>query len=83
LNSAGAILARLSGEGVEETSILPGNGARVFEIPMGSGILNQEGQCVDSSGGFWVLNREKRGGEEKWMVYYRSGVGLSPPLVSR
>lgn len=76
------MLAELGSEKEEERSILPpahaaeGNeGARVFEIPMGSGILNQEAQCADWEGGFWVLNREKRGSEEKWMVYWRDAEG--------
>lgn len=43
---------------------------RVFEIPMGSGILNQEAQSADWEGGFWVLNRESVSGEEHWIVYY-------------
>lgn len=46
-------------------------GARVFDIPMGSGILNQEAQTADWERGFWVLNREKVDGVEKWIVYHR------------
>jgi len=77
LSSSGEVLARLGSEDEEERSILPGKeGARVFEIPMGSGILNQEAQCADWEGGFWVLNREKRGGEEKWIVYWRDVEGM-------
>jgi hypothetical protein len=62
----------------EDRTIKPGaDGARAFEIPMGSGILNQESQCADHEGGFWVLNRENRTGEEKWIVYYRCPSGMS------
>ena len=46
-------------------------GARVYDIPMGSGILNQEAQTADWEGGFWVLNREKVDGVEQWIVYRR------------
>ncbi|KAF4625612.1 hypothetical protein G7Y89_g12552 [Cudoniella acicularis] len=53
-------------------SIMPeAAGVRVFEIPMGSGILNQEAQATDWDGGFWALNREKINNEERWIVYYR------------
>jgi len=59
-----------------ENTINPGaQGARVFEIPMNSGILNQEGQAVDCEGGFWALNREKIAGEEKWIAYHRGVQG--------
>ncbi|KAE8452178.1 hypothetical protein EG329_001645 [Mollisiaceae sp. DMI_Dod_QoI] len=78
-NSACGLLADLRGlrdSGVEET-IKPGaEGASVFEIPMHSGILNQEGQAADVDGGFWVLNREKISGAEKWIVYYRDASGI-------
>ena len=78
-NSNGKVLARL-GCGIDEEerrSIVPtSDGVRVFEIPMGSGILNQEAQCADWEGGFWVLNRERRKGEEKWMVYWRDVEGM-------
>lgn len=50
-------------------------GARVFEIPTGSGILNQEGQAADWEGGFWVLNRENVDMIETLMVYYRDPKG--------
>jgi hypothetical protein len=57
-------------------SIMPSSeGVRVFEIPMESGILNQEAQVVDWDGGFWALNREKISNQERWMVYYRNAAG--------
>lgn len=77
-SSDGRVLARLGGQGRKgsETTINPNaEGARVFEIPMHSGILNQEGQAADWDGGFWALNREKVGGVEKWIVYYRDTTG--------
>lgn len=77
-NSACRLLADLRGskDGSVESSIKPGaEGARVFEIPMNSGILNQEGQAADWGGGFWVLNREKVSGTEKWIVYHRDANG--------
>lgn len=62
------------GKGKVGNSILPETrGIKVFDIPKGSGILNQEGQCVDGSGGVFVLNRENRSGEERWVVYWKSG----------
>ncbi|KAH8676683.1 hypothetical protein BGZ60DRAFT_403127 [Tricladium varicosporioides] len=84
--SDGRELARLEGKLAigSNTSILPSaRGARVFDIPMGSGILNQEGQVADWDGGFWALNREKVDGVERWMVYYRNPTGnWSKKLVS-
>ncbi|KAG9236479.1 hypothetical protein BJ875DRAFT_525530, partial [Amylocarpus encephaloides] len=56
----------------EENSIMPETKEmRVFDIPMGSGILNQEAQVADWDGGFWVLNREKINGVEHWILYRR------------
>lgn len=67
-SSDGAILARL-GDG---QTILPTvKGLIVFDIPMDSGIMNQESQATDAKGGFHVLNREN----EQWMHYYRSPIG--------
>ncbi|RDL34554.1 uncharacterized protein BP5553_07682 [Venustampulla echinocandica] len=55
-----------------QNTIMPSaDGARVFEIPMGSGILNQEAQTADWEGGFWALNREKINNEQRWILYYR------------
>jgi hypothetical protein len=73
-SSDGFVLAKIGGQGASqvECTIKPGaEGARVFEIPTGSGILNQEAQAADWEGRFWALNRENRSGEEKWMVYHR------------
>ena len=65
-----------SKEGEIETTINPdAKGARVYEIPMLSGILNQEGQAADWDGGFWALNRENVEGNEFWLVYYRDFSG--------
>lgn len=78
-SSDGEVMARLGGEqmnGIEVTIKNGAKGARVFEIPMGSGILNQEAQCADWAGGFWALNREKLDMQETWMVYYRDPKGL-------
>ena len=64
----------------EGNSIMPNTeGIRVFEIPMGSGILNQEAQVADWEGGFWVLNREKVEGVESWVVYHRDSSGMIIP----
>ncbi|KAA8576511.1 hypothetical protein EYC84_006621 [Monilinia fructicola] len=72
-SSDGSTIAVLDGK--EGNTILPGFEARVFEIPMGSGILNQEAQAVDWDGGFWVLNRENMAGEQQWILYHRDSTG--------
>jgi BNR repeat-containing family member len=77
-SSDGSVLAKLGSKeerGVETTIKPSADGARVFEIPMNSGILNQEGQAVDWEGGFWALNREKVQGKQKWIAYYRDIAG--------
>ena len=55
-----------------EKTIKPrASGARVFEIPMGSGILSQEPQVADWEGIFWMLNEENRSGEQRWKLSCR------------
>lgn len=78
-SSDGTILAVLDGK--EENTILPQSKARVFEIAMGSGILNQEAQAVDRKGGFWVLNRENSAGEQQWILYHRDGTGKAAVMI--
>ncbi|EKG21739.1 hypothetical protein MPH_00959 [Macrophomina phaseolina MS6] len=56
-----------AGETVKPTT----EGIAVFNIPTGSGILNQEGQCIAPDGTFHVLNREKHDDVETWMLYSR------------
>jgi hypothetical protein len=75
-SSNGQILAKIDSkeDSQVERTIKPGTGPRVFEIPMGSGILNQEAQSAGERG-FWVLNRENRSGEERWMLYHRDTDG--------
>ncbi|KAF5878527.1 putative dockerin type 1 protein [Botrytis fragariae] len=73
-SSDGTTLAVLDGK--EENTILPQSKARVFEIPMGSGILNQEAQAVDRKGNFWVLNRGNSAGEQQWILYHRDCTGF-------
>ncbi|KAM3065961.1 hypothetical protein ACMFMG_009816 [Clarireedia jacksonii] len=76
-NSEGDTIAILDGEpevGAGNT-ILPTSNARVFEIPMRSGILNQEAQTVDWEGAFWALNRENTSGEQQWILYHRDKTG--------
>jgi hypothetical protein len=78
-SSDGEVMAKLGSaveNGIASTIRTGARGARIFEIPMGSGILNQEAQCADWIGGFWVLNREKSNGKETWMVYHRDPKGL-------
>ncbi|TQN69533.1 hypothetical protein CSHISOI_06007 [Colletotrichum shisoi] len=64
-NTRGERLANLE---LGETVFPDGEDLIVFDIPMNSGILNQEAQAADGDGGFHVLNREN----EVWMHYYRS-----------
>ncbi|GME61466.1 hypothetical protein GTA08_BOTSDO00394 [Neofusicoccum parvum] len=52
------------------------DGITVFAIPTGSGILNQEAQCAAADGEFHVLNRERHGGAETWMLYSRHPADL-------
>jgi hypothetical protein len=44
------------------------------EIPLDSGIMNQEAQSVDIRGGVHVLNRERLSEGQTWMHYYCRGV---------
>ncbi|TDZ54082.1 hypothetical protein CTRI78_v006554 [Colletotrichum trifolii] len=67
-NSGGERLANLE---LGETVFPEAEGLVVFAIPQNSGILNQEAQAADDSGGFHVLNREN----EVWMHYHRSPTG--------
>ncbi|KAI8622946.1 hypothetical protein F5Y19DRAFT_29392 [Xylariaceae sp. FL1651] len=55
-------------------SILPSSpGVVAFEIPKGSGLINQESQAVDHDGGVHILNRDNMdGGVQKWKHYYLS-----------
>jgi hypothetical protein len=85
LSSKGVKIATVDGGKGEKQTILPSTeGITVFNIPMNSGILNQEGQCADWGGGFHVLNRENRSGRQKWIHYYRdpSGKALLRYLIS-
>lgn len=68
-NTKGDQLANLE---IGETVFPDCEGLIVFDIPMNSGILNQEAQAADDDGGFHVLNREN----EVWIHYYRSPEGV-------
>ncbi|KAL7414839.1 hypothetical protein BDY24DRAFT_440300 [Mrakia frigida] len=68
------------GTALPEGPILPSmEGILAFEIPKGSGILNQEAQTLDSLGGFHVLNREfnKTTGAQTWMHYHLPPASLT------
>ncbi|GKT46164.1 uncharacterized protein ColSpa_06345 [Colletotrichum spaethianum] len=67
-NTKGERLANLE---LGETVFPDCDGLIVFDIPMNSGVLNQEAQAADDNGGFHVLNREN----EVWIHYYRSPLG--------
>ncbi|KAI0444399.1 hypothetical protein F4803DRAFT_549204 [Xylaria telfairii] len=70
-NRASAVVADLErGE-----SILPSApGIVAFQIPKGSGLINQEAQAVDPEGGVHVLNRDSldADGVVRWRHYYLS-----------
>ncbi|KXL47143.1 hypothetical protein M433DRAFT_152978 [Acidomyces richmondensis BFW] len=54
-----------------DTPIMPSaEGIVAYKIPMHSGILNQEGQTVDMSGNFHVINRENTDGTASWYHYW-------------
>jgi hypothetical protein len=79
MNSKGQKIGCLQHGNLEDRPILPSSrGIKVFDIPMNSGILNQEGQCADFDGGFHVLNRERIDGRMKWIVYSRNRSGTFP-----
>ncbi|OJD30280.1 dockerin type 1 [Diplodia corticola] len=67
------------GEAIAPPGVGEGTHTRAFGIERGSGVLNQEGQCVEIGGGFFVLNRERwaEGVErvERWVVYWRGVEG--------
>lgn len=73
-NGEGVVIADLTrGE-----SVLPdAPGIVAFEVPKGSGLMNQEAQAVDREGGVHVLNRDNVGGEGVvgWKHYYLSPDG--------
>lgn len=51
-------------------------GIVAFDVPKGSGLMNQEAQAVDHAGGVHVLNRETlRDGALMWRHYYRAPEG--------
>lgn len=74
----GALVADLAkGEAVRPDS----EGIVAFDIPKGSGLMNQESQAVDREGGVHVLNRDNVGGEQRWKHYYRSPEGEYRPYI--
>lgn len=72
-NGAGEPVADLT----RGQSVAPDSpGIVAFEIPKGSGLINQESQAVDHRGGVHVLNRDNlNGGVQRWKHYYRSPDG--------
>ena len=73
-NGAGERIADLT----KGESVLPSSpGIVAFDIPKGSGLINQESQAVDHRGGVHVLNRDNLDGAQRWKHYYRSPEGES------
>ncbi|KAK7738272.1 hypothetical protein SLS63_002607 [Diaporthe eres] len=68
-NGNGKVIADLSkGETIDNSS----EGIVAFNIPKGSGLMNQEAQAVDQDGGIHILNRDTLDGINVWRHYYRS-----------
>ncbi|KAK0624553.1 hypothetical protein B0T17DRAFT_492645 [Bombardia bombarda] len=72
-NGAADVIADLK-QGGTITNDAPGIVA--FDIPRGSGLMNQEAQAIDHDGGVHVLNRDTTDGDYLWKHYYRSPQGL-------
>lgn len=76
-NGAGGVVADL---GKGETIANDAPGIVAFEIPKGSGLINQEAQAVDHDGGVHVLNRDTLDGQHLWKHYYRTPKGMAMTL---
>lgn len=78
-NGGGKVIADLRrGETIDNSS----EGIVAFDIPKGSGLMNQEAQAVDQDGGVHILNRDTLDGINVWRHYYRSPGGtLSCPRM--
>lgn len=71
-NGLGEVIADLrKGETIRNDA----PGIVAFDIPKGSGLMNQEAQTVDRAGGVHVLNRDTLDGELMWKHYYRAPDG--------
>ncbi|KAJ0122675.1 hypothetical protein J7T55_003190 [Diaporthe amygdali] len=71
-NGNGKVIADLrKGETIDNSS----EGIVAFDIPKGSGLMNQEAQAVDQDGGVHVLNRDTLDGINVWRHYYRAPGG--------
>ncbi|KAK2597185.1 hypothetical protein N8I77_013046 [Diaporthe amygdali] len=71
-NGNGKVIADLrKGETIDNST----EGIVAFDIPKGSGLMNQEAQAVDQDGGVHVLNRDTLDGINVWRHYYRAPGG--------
>ncbi|KAH8766622.1 hypothetical protein F5883DRAFT_555290 [Diaporthe sp. PMI_573] len=71
-NGRGNVIADLrKGETINNSS----EGIVAFDIPKGSGLMNQEAQAVDQDGGVHILNRDTLDGINVWRHYYHSPGG--------
>lgn len=71
-NGNGELIADLrEGQTIDNSS----EGIVAFEIPKGSGLMNQEAQAVDQEGGVHILNRDTLDGINVWRHYYRAPSG--------
>lgn len=74
-NGNGKVIADLrKGETIDNSS----EGIVAFDIPKGSGLMNQEAQAVDQDGGVHVLNRDTLDGINVWRHYHRAPGGMLP-----
>lgn len=71
----GATWRNNAGEELGSTIRPDSPGINAFPIPQNSGILNQEGQTVDTSGRVHVVNREIVAGTLTWLHYWRDDSG--------
>lgn len=60
----------LTANGLESGLVSTNSDLVAVTIPRNSGIINQESQCVDTSGGLHVLNRDNTSGTEEWKHYH-------------
>jgi hypothetical protein len=73
-NAQGKEIARLSlGETIRNDT----EGIVAFNIPKGSGLMNQESQAIDQDGGVHVLNRRTDENGLMWKHFYRPPSGKS------
>lgn len=69
------------GEALEKPILADSPDVLVWEIPQNSGMVNQEGQLMDSQGRFHMLMRGNTSGEQVYEHYLRDTDGESIQIV--